>query len=237
MIVQEHDMQPQLVKDNIELLDMDWAVDSISGDDIRGSAGPLRHVERRKSTRLSILETASSVIMSTQSILGKRGRDAIGARRDKLQHISRIASLRPRIKADSSPQGPPERKSEVSGTHGTKQEAKQESNLLNLTRKCLTQPRVKRWLSQGLYVGQERDFDARLSESKNKLKRASTGSQAVNQRSVLPMPMFAGQRSLNMGRDFRLPFDVFSPLPPGQPKPEEWRKTQKSNFHDTFPTM
>jgi hypothetical protein len=42
------------------------------------------------------------------------------------------------------------------------------------------------------------------------------------------LPMFAGERLLKMGRDFELPFDIYSPLPPGQPKPNEWRKTNKS---------
>jgi histone-lysine N-methyltransferase ASH1L len=40
--------------------------------------------------------------------------------------------------------------------------------------------------------------------------------------------MFAGERLLQTGRDFQLPFDIYSPLPPGQPKPNEWRKTNKS---------
>ena len=87
-------------------------------------------------------------------------------------------------------------------------------------------PKPKIWLSHGLYIGQNRNFDARLTETKNKLKH--NGKVADYQRSILPMPMFAGQRTLEMGRDFRLPFDVFSPLPPGQPKPEEWKRTRKS---------
>ena len=88
-------------------------------------------------------------------------------------------------------------------------------------------PKTKVWLSQGLYIGQDRNFDARLTETKNKLKH--NGEVADRQRSILPMPMFAGHRTLEMGRDFRLPFNVFSPLPPGQPKPEEWKRTRKSN--------
>jgi histone-lysine N-methyltransferase ASH1L len=40
--------------------------------------------------------------------------------------------------------------------------------------------------------------------------------------------MFKGARLLKNGRDYQLPFDIFSPLPPGQPKPDEWRKTNKS---------
>ena len=87
-------------------------------------------------------------------------------------------------------------------------------------------PKTKIWLSHGLYIGQDRNFDARLTETKNKLKHH--GEATDYQRSILPMPMFAGHRTLEMGRDFRLPFDVFSPLPPGQPKPEEWKRTRKS---------
>lgn len=93
---------------------------------------------------------------------------------------------------------------------------------------------VKRWLSQGLYVGQDPDFDPRLTTAKNKLKKANTKHDVLQRRSVLPMPMFAGQRILETGRDYKLPFDLFSPLPGGQPKPDEWKKTHKSK-QDTAP--
>jgi histone-lysine N-methyltransferase ASH1L len=46
--------------------------------------------------------------------------------------------------------------------------------------------------------------------------------------SFMPLPMWHGQRLLHVGRHFKLPFDVCSPLPPGQPKPDEWRKTSSS---------
>ena len=88
--------------------------------------------------------------------------------------------------------------------------------------------RPKTWLSQGLYVGQDPDFDPRLTETKNRLKRASMAVVPLKRRTVLPMPMFSGARMLEKGRDFRLPFDVYGPLPPGQPKPEEWKKVSKS---------
>ena len=35
---------------------------------------------------------------------------------------------------------------------------------------------------------------------------------------------------MKQGRDFKLPFDVFSPLPAGQPKPDEWKKVNKNLF-------
>ena len=93
--------------------------------------------------------------------------------------------------------------------------------------------RPKTWLSQGLYVGQDPDFDPRLTETKNRLKKASMGLVPAKQRTMLPMPMFSGARMLEKGRDFRLPFDVYGPLPPGQPKPEEWKKISKSASYNS----
>lgn len=82
-------------------------------------------------------------------------------------------------------------------------------------------PKKKVWLAQGLYVGQE--VDPRLEKVYG--KRSSVHSQ---QRNFLPLPMFAGARLLELGRDFKLPYDVFNALPRGQPKPEDWKKTHKS---------
>jgi histone-lysine N-methyltransferase ASH1L len=85
----------------------------------------------------------------------------------------------------------------------------------------------KRWLSHGLYTGQEpSDSPPKQRRSKNSAK-TTTGP---TQRRLLPMPMFTGSRIVNNGRDYVLPFDIFSPLPPGQPKPDEWRKTNKSKL-------
>ncbi|KAI1007031.1 hypothetical protein K3495_g1192 [Podosphaera aphanis] len=72
----------------------------------------------------------------------------------------------------------------------------------------------KTWLNEGLYVGQ---------------KYGKFWTQYVPN-GVLPLPMWHGKHILEIGRDFKLPFDVCSPLPPGQPKPDEWRKTTKNRF-------
>ena len=90
--------------------------------------------------------------------------------------------------------------------------------------------RQKTWLSEGMYVEQDSDFDPRLTETKNRLKKASSGAASSKQRTMLPLPIFGGARMLEKGRDFRLPFDVYAPLPPGQPKPEEWKKVSKSMY-------
>jgi hypothetical protein len=89
---------------------------------------------------------------------------------------------------------------------------------------ALTRPKTKKWEQQGLYVGQYRDFDARLSESTNRTRRKSKKSKDSE---VLPLPMFAGERLLNEDRDFKLPFDVYHPLP-RKVKVDGWVKLHKS---------
>lgn len=222
LVADEGKRQSQLVQDSIQVLDLDWKVDAMPGDRMKHTVKALDGIERRRSTRVDLLETAASIVNRTKSVLGKRGRDAFELGKEKLQVLNRRESLRPR---HSSVEGPVEKKIWVSTALDS---ARAIPHPLKSNQKVPIAPRVKHWLSQGLYVGQDRDFDARLTETKNRLRKASTGPSRRPQRSVLPLPMFAGERTLELGRDFRLPFDVFSPLPPGQPKPEEWRKTQKS---------
>ncbi|RKF64433.1 putative set domain-containing protein [Erysiphe neolycopersici] len=87
----------------------------------------------------------------------------------------------------------------------------------------------KLWLTEGLYAGQESCSDWYEYPSDN--KRRKTRSFATKKpNKVLPLPMWHGKRLIEAGRDFKLPFDICSPLPPGQPKPDEWRKTTKNRF-------
>lgn len=91
--------------------------------------------------------------------------------------------------------------------------------------------RVKKWLGKGLYAGQDAaaDSTAGLSTAdKKKLVQFPELKPTDKVNKTLPLPMFAGLRTLINGRDFKLPFDVCNPLPPGQPKPDEWRKMTKS---------
>lgn len=84
----------------------------------------------------------------------------------------------------------------------------------------------KKWLKAGMYVGQQRGFDPGVPASKNKEKLSA--EVAPTERTYLPMPMFAGEELLEKGRDFKLPYDVYAPLQDRQPKPDEWKKIQKS---------
>jgi [histone H3]-lysine4 N-trimethyltransferase ASH1L len=88
----------------------------------------------------------------------------------------------------------------------------------------------KVWLNKGLYAGQQaRNLDWFAGYSKEEKKKL-TNIPEFKPNGFLPLPMWHGQRLLHAGRNFKLPFDVCSPLPPGQPKPDEWRKVPKSEI-------
>lgn len=92
--------------------------------------------------------------------------------------------------------------------------------------------RVKKWLDRGLYAGQQAPTEVTglTNLEKKKLAQLPELAPSAKINKTLPAPMFLGLRMLIEGKDFKLPFDICNPLPPGQPKPDEWRKMTKSEF-------
>lgn len=184
----------------------------------------------RRSSRVSVLDKAGDAISDlTATVLGKRTQEAIEKGKDALGELKRRASLRQRGANSQTTttntlivEEPPTKKRRLE-----EQEEVTESILLKPKPRKL---KHKRFLNAGLYTGQSRHFDGRLTTSKNKRKALQQEHPPEKENSILPLPMFAGERLLNAGRDFRLPFSIFSPLPPGQPKPDEWRKVNKNVF-------
>ncbi|KAJ5421738.1 hypothetical protein N7491_010183 [Penicillium cf. griseofulvum] len=182
----------------------------------------------RRSGRFSLMDKASDLVDRASSILGKRTR-GLG---DK--DLGRRASLRPRNIAPSTDETalstakePASKKRRVSESDLSKLQDQDTPEPGEPSVPASPRPRRKIWLSHGLYTGQEpSDSPPKQRRSKNS-KKTGTGPM---HRTILPMPMFKGARLLKTGRDFQLPFDIFSPLPPGQPKPDEWRKTNKNVF-------
>lgn len=189
----------------------------------------------RRSTRLSLVEKASDFLERSSSVLGKRQR---GQGSDNKKEVSRRASLRPRTLAPpkeetpaAAAEAPQPKKRRVSESDLSKLQKKEPSPPQEEIKPATPKYKPKRWVTHGLYTGQEpSDSPPKQRQSKNSAK---TGTGPLNRR-ILPMPMFAGSRLVKNGRDYRLPFDIFSPLPPGQPKPDEWRKTNKSKFYLLF---
>ncbi|KAK0633720.1 hypothetical protein B0T14DRAFT_420226 [Immersiella caudata] len=93
--------------------------------------------------------------------------------------------------------------------------------------------RVKKYLEKGLYAGQEAPTDiAKGMTAKEKKKLASIPELLTpsEPNKTLPFPTYNGLRLLLNGRDFKLPYDVCNPLPPGQPKPAAYRTMTKNRF-------
>jgi [histone H3]-lysine4 N-trimethyltransferase ASH1L len=185
----------------------------------------------RRSSRASMLGKAGEIASElTSSVLGKRPKEALEKGKERLGEITRRASLRPRSMVAPSPSSTPRPEGPKAKTkpHSDGQDGNESRPTDMVPRKQLHVRQDKRWLTSGLYTGQTRGFDARLSESSNKRKHDTTAT--IKENPTLPLPMFAGERIMRIGRDFKLPYDVFSPLPPGQPRPDEWRKTNKNVF-------
>jgi histone-lysine N-methyltransferase ASH1L len=100
--------------------------------------------------------------------------------------------------------------------------------------------RVKKWLDKGLYAGQEAPIDVLkglTAQERKKLASLPELMPSGKPNRTLPMPMYNGLRILINGRDFKLPFDICNPLPPGQPKPAAYRTMTKSEYSSLLPLV
>ena len=216
----------RLVHNSIETLDLGWSVESLPQDQQPAINGSKKPVPSRTGVEPSFLKRATSMVNKTTSVLGKRSRAIMTAGVDKMQVLGKRASVRIKQQAIEHEEEPVRKKTKLA----VEASLIETSTPAPLARKPVKVPTSKRWLAQGLYVGQDPDFDPRMTDTKNKLKRASSAKDIMKQRRILPLPMFAGKRLLETGRGFQLPYDVFNHLPNGQPKPEEWRKVGKNVF-------
>ena len=223
----ENTSRERLLQQSVQALDEGWNIGAMPGDTLRLSTRGEDGAKRRRSTRLGILDRASTMIEKTTTVLGKRGRETVEAGIEKIQALkgdNKRPSSRPREPETRSFEGPSRKRARFSEVEIIDEKPAESGRG---GRKATKRP-AKPWVAQGLYVGQHRSDDARLTETKNKEKKSSSASPDAAERAFMPMPMWLGDKIIDVGRDFKLPFDVFSPLPPGQPKPDEWKKTQKS---------
>ena len=238
-LVDGHDDTPDamLLQQGVQALDNDWSIGAMPGDSLRLSTKDEKGAKTRRSTRLDISGRASSMLGKTTTVLSKRGHETIEAgmegnlteKGDNEQPCSSPSKFETK-----SFERPPRKRARFSEAEvGDQQFAEAENGRHKITKK-----QTKPWVVQGLYVGQHRSDDARLTETRNKERKTFNNRPEADERAIMPMPMWIGDKIIEMGRDFKLPFDVFSPLPPGQPKPDEWKKTQKSMpLFNLIPTL
>jgi [histone H3]-lysine4 N-trimethyltransferase ASH1L len=238
----------RLVRDGIDALDLQWSAKKLPKSRSRISVGDSskktaqqKDLARRKVTR----STGEKVESFTKklSVLGKRGRQSFenGLAKAK-RELRNLADTNEYAGIETKPvllevwsngkliaEEPAKKKKKIEETAVP--------NVAETKRADKKKPagrREKIWLSKGLYAGQEKTDLDWWSKNHGKEKERLQDIAPYRPNGVLPMPMWHGQRLLQIGRDFKLPFDVCSPLPPGQPKPDEWRKTSSSKFSPPY---
>lgn len=91
----------------------------------------------------------------------------------------------------------------------------------------------KKYLDMGLYSGQPLPADLAKGLTIAEKKKLAMHPELSAKRPVnktMPPPLYTGFRMLIAGRDFKLPFATCHPLPPGQLKPDEWKKMTRNRF-------
>ncbi|KAI1108541.1 SET domain-containing protein [Nemania sp. NC0429] len=201
---------------------------------------------KRIATRASGLETET--LAHKLSSLGKRGRKTFEKGVSKmtrelrrLQDTNEFSGIETRpvlyttwangkYVDPSDPEEPPAKKVKVQNDSAYDVPEMEEESVVE--QPAPRKRRVKKWLDRGLYAGQQAptDISGLSTQEKKKLAQLPELAPSAKVNKTLPAPMFSGLRMLIEGKDFKLPFDVCNPLPPGQPKPDEWRKMTKNRF-------
>ncbi|KAM5442479.1 hypothetical protein MferCBS31731_002357 [Microsporum ferrugineum] len=186
---------------------------------------------RRRSGRLTLLEKTKTVLNQVSSILGKRQRGDKEAEKSEAKVEDRRSSLRSRTAVRKEPQEESATKkrriSENAASPAEKDKDTDQQSSSASREVAITAPKRKKWLSHGLYAGPNAFAKFELPPPQSRRRGAR---QKPRERVLFPMPKYSGALLLEKGRPFKLPYDIFSPLPRGQPKPDEWRKINKNIF-------
>jgi histone-lysine N-methyltransferase ASH1L len=233
----------RLVRDGIDALDLQWSVKKLPRSKSQiGLAGDAKKpVKSSPLKRSKSLYTKSAVQKITDKFgTGKRRGGAIeediasGATRFK-RELRKLQDTPEFAKIETEPifhevwsngklvqEERPRKKKKVEDAPQVQEPEPVEKNV-NVKKE-------KTWQSKGLFAGQSgfENIYEKMPKGTAKPDDYGLAEMKTTTRSILPLPQGAGQRTLHVGRDFKLPFDICSPLPPGQPKPDEWRKTSSS---------
>lgn len=184
------------------------------------SAEVAQAARRRTSARVTDLR--KEALRNVSGSVGELVANAFLGGKRMLQGTLRKSASAPNLKADKPNSSMKRSRNAMEDEEGSSHASTQDAQVF-------LKPKTKAWLPQGLYVGQFRDFDPRLSEKQNRAKKRA---KKTRDDAVLPLPMFAAERLLNedpkhVFRDFKLPFDTYNPLP-RKVKVDGWVKLHKS---------
>ncbi|ATY61815.1 histone-lysine N-methyltransferase (Ash1) [Cordyceps militaris] len=231
-------------KDAIEALDLGWTPSDLNSPRASRRLAQESTRPRRLSSRPGTsVGAAVSSLGSHLSKIGKRGTKAFAGSMSRVsRELLRLRDtnefshiddrpVRHTIWANGKfvdPNAPPPTPPKKKAKEAAPEEEKVEEPVTEI------KPRgPKKFLAKGLYAGQDAptkaDFCLTLAEKKKLASLPELDfTKSVNR--VMPAPIYTGLRLLLQGRDFKLPFQTCNPLPPGQPKPDEWKKMTKNRF-------
>ncbi|KAF6806076.1 histone-lysine n-methyltransferase [Colletotrichum sojae] len=239
-----------LVRDGIDALDLQWSVGELKAPRAKKAKTEKTVTPRVTRTAARLTGTPVESLATKVSNLGKRSRKTFEKNMSKmsrelrrLQDTNEFAGIeeKPVIRTvwsngklvivdENGDPIPPKKKARS-------EEPSEEELSEEKAKEVQVQPkqtkRTKKYLDRGLYAGQDApaDLTKGLSTAEQKKLAQTPELQGYGRpNKALPLPMFSGLRLLLSGRDFKLPFDVCNPLPPGQPKPDEFRKMTKNRF-------
>lgn len=238
-----------LVRDGIDALDLQWSVGELKAPPAKKAKTEKTETSRLTRRTSRLFNTPIESLATKVSSLGKRSRKTFEQKVSKmsrelrrLQDTNEFAGIeeKPVIRTVWSngklvlvdQNGDPIQPKKKARSEEPKKEEVVVEKPAEVAQPVKTK-RTKKYLDRGLYAGQGTPADLTKGLTNGEQKKLAQipelqGYGKPNK--VLPLPMFTGFRLLLSGRDFKLPYDVCNPLPPGQPKPDEFRKMTKSTF-------
>ncbi|KAJ6442237.1 histone-lysine N-methyltransferase (Ash1) [Purpureocillium lavendulum] len=236
--------QKKALQEGIDALNLQWSPAALSAQSPRTRRQALQ--SPRPSRPASRLAGGVSSLGAKLSSMGKKGRKAVDKGVTKmsrelrrLQDTNEFSGIEERPVVHTvwsngkfvDPNAPvtPARKKAKVEPQPEPEPKKEESEPITNTK----QRRVKKYLSKGLYAGQDAPVDMFKGLTMGEKKKLAGLPELIPSGRVnktMPLPIYTGLRMLIAGRDFKLPYNVCNPLPPGQPKPDEWKKMTKNRF-------
>ncbi|GJN72183.1 hypothetical protein PLICBS_006255 [Purpureocillium lilacinum] len=240
--------QHKALQEGIDALNLQWSPAALSAP---SSPRTRRKAQGRESPRLSRpssrLAGGVSSLGAKLSSIGKKGRKAVDKGVTKmsrelrrLQDTNEYSGIdeRPVLHTvwsngkfvdPNAPVAPPARKKAKVEPEPEPEPKKEDSEPITNTK----QRRVKKYLAKGLYAGQDAPVDMFKGLTMGEKKKLAGLPELIPSgrlNKTMPLPIYTGLRMLIAGRDFKLPYNICNPLPPGQPKPDEWKKMTKNRF-------
>lgn len=238
--------QDKTFKADIDALDLQWSPAGSNTPRTRRQArcSPRPHRTSSRLGRVSSITASLSDMTETGCQTVNKGATKLSRELRRLQDTNEFSKVddRPVLHTvwsngkyvdPNAPPDPPVKKSDLAQEPEEEEEEKQSDEEDKEPIANTKQRRIKKYMDKGLYAGQDMPLDVfkgLTAAEKKKLANLPELTATYRVNKLMPPPIYTGLRLLIAGRDFKLPFNVCNPMPPGQPKPDEWKKMTKNRF-------